>query len=474
MSNLIKKGGLAADKTRRMGMHNLSKIMRVMGLLGCVSMATLPAYGDKGNGGSNGGDSVRINEASVRMLLEGDALKRALLNYLKTIDLRQINDGAVRNKLSEVIKNGQLEADIRSPENYDLRSRCIDKNGRRVPIAARIGDMGGKVCFDVKLLAEAYQSLNEENLMKQLAALTMHEHIHHLQDPRRGDAENETEADKVGAYVRLTATVAQEPTLKWELPSTDKSNVALLKDIADNYVLECYNEGTSIQADTKGRLSLTEWSSGTFEALTGTFRYTPGTGYEVVYSIKNGNAIFELKVDIRRTGDYVPFYRAKMRDQIIDLQSLKPKLIVEANVEAEVKKGIESMQFNAGTQDIHSPLFALRESNLSNEEFDKAVSKLIASSAVKENDWLDYKKACNFVKISESIYLPLELVLKRKLAGEPVSSFFKRLSVETLRKDIEMIKRLEARRAAEKTTLKTAPKESAGSETPQSAVEESK
>lgn len=181
-----------------------------------------------GGEGSGGGDPFKIDKTVVQLLIDGDDLKNAMLNYLKTLPLDNVSDLRV---LQTIMKDGSLAKDIRTSK-YFAGPACKDELNLDVPASTELGtknapNLGGSICFDVDLLTSRYQGLSKEELMIQMASLAFHEHIHHFQD-RNGDKNaNEKEAYLVAAYVQLTAKVLQIPLLKWAPPSCNDSSINL-------------------------------------------------------------------------------------------------------------------------------------------------------------------------------------------------------------------------------------------------------
>ena len=178
-----------------------------------------------GGGSEGGGNPGKIDEAAIQMIIQGETLKNSLLNYLNTIVIDQVSDPATQAFFKRTMKDGQLQRDIKTPENYVISAACHDSFNEDVPASAVIGDVGGKICFDTKKLTAMYRGLSEEDVLIKLASLVSHEHVHHFQAALdRNDAalaekieKYETEAYQVSAYVQVTAKFAQTPTLKWSI-----------------------------------------------------------------------------------------------------------------------------------------------------------------------------------------------------------------------------------------------------------------
>jgi hypothetical protein len=93
--------------------------------------------------------------------------------------------------------------------------QCHDSLNAEVPASAKIGEIGGKICFDTKKIADEFHDLSQEEVMIRLAALAFHEHVHHFQKPETDLKINEDEAYNLSAYVKITAKLTQIPVLKW-------------------------------------------------------------------------------------------------------------------------------------------------------------------------------------------------------------------------------------------------------------------
>jgi hypothetical protein len=205
--------------------------MRFYSLFLLLALFAAEAWSAEGNGGSNGGDPKVIDENSIRLLLEGDGLKNAMLNYLKTLPVDEVADPEVKKTLLNANSGGALERDIRTSDNYIVKESCEDKSGNQVPAATQLGNKGGKICFDAKRLVGQYKELSHEEMMIRLASLAFHEHIHHFQSDKDSDLQNEKQANQVAAYVQLTAKIVQVPLLKWFDPKSGKAATRQALDV---------------------------------------------------------------------------------------------------------------------------------------------------------------------------------------------------------------------------------------------------
>jgi hypothetical protein len=176
------------------------------------------------------------------MLLKSDVLKSAMLNYLNSIKLDQVEDAQVRNTLSRITLEA-LRTDILTRGNYKIGSPCQDSYNHEVPASAQIGDEGGEICFNTNLISDQLKERTIEEGFIRLAALAFHEHVHHLQSRWTNVKKNEDEAYRVADYVLLTAKTVQMPSLKWSVAAT---NIPIGSSV-DESPLSTLAHGTKIQ-----------------------------------------------------------------------------------------------------------------------------------------------------------------------------------------------------------------------------------
>jgi len=192
-------------------------MLKILMLSTLLCFSSFASAGKSGTGGLPG-DPHEIDAEMIRLLLEGDGLKNAMIHYLDTVDVDSIEDLAVRNTLSPLIRDGRMKKDILTPDNYKDIPGCRDFYDSDVAAAAMLGEEGGLICFDAEVLAKEYRNLSSEEVMIKLASLAIHEHEHHFQSNAKTPKENEKEAYHMAGYVQLTAKVVQIPLLKWEMP----------------------------------------------------------------------------------------------------------------------------------------------------------------------------------------------------------------------------------------------------------------
>lgn len=221
------------------------KTQLAWGLIGSVFLMAGAAHAE--NGGRGGGDPLKNDAAAIELLLEGNGLKQAMLNYLGTLQVDQVRDDAVKATLTRVMKGGALQKDIASPGNYIISSDCVDGYSDSVPASALVGDVGGKICFNAQKLAQDYANLSEEDVMIRLASLAFHEHAHHFQDPSDPLKQNEIEAYRLSAYVQITAKVAEMPILKW-VQQPSKSYYSRTEITGDGPIIRLFQYNKSHKA----------------------------------------------------------------------------------------------------------------------------------------------------------------------------------------------------------------------------------
>jgi len=200
------------------------------------------AAGDTGNGTSGGGSPSKNVESEILLLLQGGGLKQAMLNYINTLPIDQMDTSTedsknVKMSFANMIKDGRLQADISLPNNYIPKGSCRDFYNEEVPAATQIGALGTEICFDTKKLAAIFKDASSEVMMIKLASLALHEHAHHFQNPNISIEQNERSAYLVSAYVELTAKTKLVPTLEWRSPVPVKKQIT--KEIVDAVAAKC-------------------------------------------------------------------------------------------------------------------------------------------------------------------------------------------------------------------------------------------
>ncbi len=196
------------------------------------------ALADKARGG---GSPIMVDEQVIRLIIEGETLKNSVSNYFKTIKVEEIENPEVRQMVPRLLSEGLLR-DVKSADNYYFGD-CLDAQDSSVPASTEFGQMdgnqckpniGGRICFNPKKLVSIYESegLSEEQLLIRLAALAIHEHIHHFQCVNdKNEMKLESEANQVAAYVQLSARLVQIPLLKWVSPNSKSDLKAVIAEL---------------------------------------------------------------------------------------------------------------------------------------------------------------------------------------------------------------------------------------------------
>lgn len=197
---------------------------------------------------SGGGTDTGVNEQLLNSFLDPqqDILKRALTNYLNTLNEEQIGDPNIKELMRTKFKKNDLLQDIhKSTYVIGGLGNCKDEYNNKVAASAVIGQQGGPICFDTKTLAKDYVGLDTESTLIKLASLALHEHIHHLQPAITSKSsgnrdlkisELESEGFRFSAYVLITAKSANLPTLKWTQEMTVSDDpVSAQKNMCTNF-----------------------------------------------------------------------------------------------------------------------------------------------------------------------------------------------------------------------------------------------
>lgn len=202
------------------------KFTNLIALLSVISgTLSSPAFAGRGN---DGGALTREQTKEVITQLvqdNGRILKARLADYLKSMDVNQIDIPVAKEFFSTNPGKPGIERDLlESP--YEIRSACYQDTltGKsRVSISTTYGEPGSSVCFDPEYLATDFSKLGASQIGIKLAGLVMHEHKHHFQTRtsllQTGNLEQD--AYRVGAYVEDTAAYINRPTLIWK-PNANK------------------------------------------------------------------------------------------------------------------------------------------------------------------------------------------------------------------------------------------------------------
>lgn len=92
-----------------------------------------------GNSGTGGGDPKKIVAAEIKLLINGRGLKNAILKYLETIQVGQIQENDIKAVFSAVMARNALQEDINAKSNYTIEESCRDFYNAEVPASTQIG-----------------------------------------------------------------------------------------------------------------------------------------------------------------------------------------------------------------------------------------------------------------------------------------------------------------------------------------------
>lgn len=167
---------------------------------------------------SGGGGPNSVTVGALKLLIEGQGLKKAMINYLLTLPVNKVEDIQVRNLFYKMLKGNSLQNDIEKSK-YLVSLSCKDSFNDLTPASTLVGQLQSDICFNTEKLVAAYKGLSEEEVMVRLASLAFHEHVHHYQQAKKEKmSQNEKEANRLSGYVMITAKFVQLPLLKWSNP----------------------------------------------------------------------------------------------------------------------------------------------------------------------------------------------------------------------------------------------------------------
>jgi hypothetical protein len=185
-----------------------------------------------GGNTSAGGSPNTVSAGAIKILIEDGGLKKAMLNYIETLQTSQVEDALVRNQFVRMMSDRSLVRDIQET-HYVLAtpsSPCKDAYDNAVPASAIIGKLQTDICFDVEKLVHSYQGLSEEDVMIQLSSLAFHEHTHHYQIfSKEAIHQNEADANRIAGYVLITAKFVQLPLLHWTKPGSGPAEFQVIE-----------------------------------------------------------------------------------------------------------------------------------------------------------------------------------------------------------------------------------------------------
>lgn len=256
------------------------------------------SYAGEGSNGGGGTDPVKVAEGAIEGLINGDSLKNAMMNYLRTVRLEQIEDAQVKATLTRAMAGNALLEDIPNSRYVRDDGNCKDAYGRVASASTRIGVPGAQICFDVGRLAENMRGLGDEALMIRLAAVAFHEHTHHFQvDDRTRErvAANEAEGDRVAGYVVLTARFVTLPLLRWTPPGSGPDQ---FRQIQAMYAEIRAREQAFIAPSPEDYSNYPDFQNKTDR---GVVRLLPREVYDGKVSIRGGGSYYSFA---RRTHEY--------------------------------------------------------------------------------------------------------------------------------------------------------------------------
>jgi hypothetical protein len=317
---------------------------------------------DLGGNSSGGGSPAAVRAGALKLLITGGGLKNAMLNYLKSIPLEQVQDEEVKTNLQKL----PLADDIATSEYFiaDV-NQCVDRFDKKVPASTEIGKPGARICFDVVKLVEDYKNLSEEETMIRLAGLAFHEHVHHFQV--LGD-KNEDEANKIGGYVLVTAKYTQIPVLEWSMDSENEDEeIKLLplhlgskaaielseKARFEAKIIKTFNQ-EELKAKTESQRKLLRIKKARLQDdlymyvwdIVGGLPYPAGCLVKTNYYTRDESAVYEIS-DGKDFEVGLGNYRAQL--SVYDSQNKKEKnyfvLTLEENNEARSKTHVQWIGF---------------------------------------------------------------------------------------------------------------------------------
>lgn len=253
--------------------------------------------GEGGNSSGGGGPDL-VGAGALKLLIDGGGLKKAMLNYVNTLQIDQVEDQLVQAKLSMMMKANELQRDIEDSRYVfaTKASPCRDAFDQMVPASTLIGRPRSPICFDIEKLVKSYKGMSEEDVMVQFASLAFHEHTHHYQkfSPKLIQ-ENEDQANRIAGYVLVTAKFVQLPLLKWSKSGTDTNDFQSIQSMF-----------TAIKAKEKVFMAPKESDYKDYPDFKnrndrGLFRLLPRDKYDNQLSISGSGAYYSFKA---RSNEY--------------------------------------------------------------------------------------------------------------------------------------------------------------------------
>jgi len=244
-----------------------------------------------GGNSTSGGGPEKVMEGALKLLIENDGLKQAMLNYLKTIQINKIEDAAVREKIKSMMLDENLLNDIKNSK-YNISSNCKDDYDSAVSASTQVGKLNSDICFDTEKLSKLYVGLDDENVMIKLASLAFHEHTHHFQvhsSSKEGIEKNEAEANLISGYISITAKFVQLPLLKWTIPRSGPEEFQVIQSLYNEIKAK---EQAFIAPHPNDYTLYPEYRGGQDK---GVIRLLPREKYDGKISIRGGGAYYSFK-----------------------------------------------------------------------------------------------------------------------------------------------------------------------------------
>ena len=275
----------------------MKSLCRVLSLCLCLSfLFSAASFG--GPRDTGGGSPTTVTAGAIKLLIESGGLKQAMLGYVQTLPLEQVEDAQVRGLLKDLAPKSKLGHDIES-SSYVIANaslQCRDAYDQAVPASTRVGKIGSQVCFNVDKLAASYRGLGDEDLMVQLASLAFHEHIHHFQTfSQDAIKKNEADANRVAGYILITAKFVQLPILKWTRPGSGPAEFQAIQSL---YNLIRAKEQAFLAPKLSSYKDYPDFQG---KNDRGIIRLLPRETYEDKISVRGGGAYFSFS---RLTHEY--------------------------------------------------------------------------------------------------------------------------------------------------------------------------
>ena len=253
-----------------------------------------------GGNTSAGGSPNTVSAGAIKILIEDGGLKKAMLNYIETLQTSQVEDALVRNQFVRMMNDRSLVRDIQE-SHYVLAtpsSPCKDAYDNAVPASAMIGKPQTDICFDVEKLVHSFQGLSEEDVMIQLSSLAFHEHTHHYQIfSKEAIHQNEADANRIAGYILITAKFVQLPLLHWTKPG---SGPAEFQAIETMYAAIKAKEQAFIAPAPSDYSNYPEFQG---QKDKGVVRLLPREKYDRKLSISGGGAYYSFVLQSHEYGD---------------------------------------------------------------------------------------------------------------------------------------------------------------------------